>query len=277
MKYIHAALFIFVTLFLVAQADASQIKRVQRGTALFDLADVSQSVPLTYAVDTSKTIVLVSSTSVAVTADQNFFFTAQLADSQTVSIDRAGGTVAASVVWQVIEFESGVTVQSGVTTMQPTGASKKIKNISIATVSANALPIVQVRAAFTNATQTHELHLLPTFSDSSTLTLERKDATGTKGISVNWQVIDFLTDVTVQTGSVMIPASSSADDADNIDDTVTAVSNPILFTYFSGNYNVNGEDDREWATGEYIAGGPNVRFKGYNNTNTVGNDVYVQY
>ena len=93
-----AVLFFFAFLHSDPAAEASQIKRVQRGTANFDLADVSQSIPLAYAVDTSKSIILISANTQSVAADQNHSFTSQFADNQTISVDRAGGTVAASVV-----------------------------------------------------------------------------------------------------------------------------------------------------------------------------------
>ena len=76
-----------------AVADAAQIKRIQRGTATFDTDDVATSVPLAYPVVQNKTIILLnfagSSTN---NRDQNWFFTSQFEDNQTIAIDRAGGS-----------------------------------------------------------------------------------------------------------------------------------------------------------------------------------------
>ena len=103
--------------FSMPVAEAAQIKRVMRGTAQFDTTDVSQSVTLPYAVDLTKAIVLLTDSATTTTADQNFNFTAQFADAQTVNISRAGASNEASPTWEVIEFADGATVQNGITTV----------------------------------------------------------------------------------------------------------------------------------------------------------------
>ena len=272
----------------VPSAEAVQIKRVMRGTAQFDTTDVSQSVTLPYAVDLTKAIVLLTDSATTTTGDQNFNFTAQFADTQTVNISRAGASNEASPTWEVIEFADGATVQNGITTVQYNGTANKIKNISIATINtATSLPILQVQAAWTIATATNELHFLPTFPDANTLRIERKDAgTSTKAVTVVWQVVNFTKDVTIQSGSTYIPATNVA--PDNVDKTVTAPTNPMLFTYFSGAVNTGTRDTAEWTEGIYCAANvagdcsgaasyPVVRFYRYDAINTTGSEVYVQY
>ena len=188
-------IFFFVLGLIAPSADAAQIKRVQRGVAVFDSTDITNSIPLDYNVDMSKSVILISVANQGNSAnsgryDQNLFFTAQFEDSGDLSIDRAGVTGAttqgyAGVHWEVIEFASGVTVQRGISSMQAKGSLSLIKPIDISTplnvtgcagsIPCRAVPIITTRAAWTGAAQTNEFRLLPTFiTDDHTMQLERK-------------------------------------------------------------------------------------------------------
>jgi len=275
------------------QAHAAQIKRVMRGVVSFDLDDVVQSAALPYDVVLSKSIALVRPMGDTTNArDQNWFFTAQFEDTNTLAVDRGGGTSPASVLWQVIEFEDGVTVQRGITSMQATGASNLVKNISLpstlttsgcspSTFPCYAVPIIQTRAAFTTLNQTHELFLLPTFTDASTLRLERKDATGTKAMQIVWQVAEFLSDATVQTSALTLSPNGSPATDQSVTANVGDLSNPLLFTYFNGDTAVNGEEPLQYAAGDIVFNTSptqdQVRFTRFTNLNTALTGVYVQY
>ena len=272
-------------------AEAVQIKRVQRGVANFDLDDVVQAIPLAYSVNQAKSVILLTQTGRSnVDRDQNYYFTAQFEDNDTIALDRAGGTTSASVLWQVIEFEDGVSVQRGISSMPATGATYLVKSISIptslstagctpSTFPCHAVPIVQMRAAWSNNAslqQTHELHLLPTFTDASTLRLERKDATGTKAIQIVWQVIEFLTDATVQTGAVTLSNSGTPANDQTGDATVTSTTTPLLFTNFTGDTGVNGMEARFYLTG-HMQAPTTARFTRWYNTTTAATSAFVQY
>src|SRR3990167_8495525 len=104
--------------FFASSSYAVQIKRVQSGAANYDTDDVVYSAALQYPVDQSKSVILLYPTGDTTnTRDQNWFFTGQFEDDSTIAIDRGGGTSPASVLWQVIEFEDGVRVQRGITSM----------------------------------------------------------------------------------------------------------------------------------------------------------------
>src|SRR3989338_5593890 len=267
---------VFTLVLLTADAHAVQIKRIQRGLVNFDTDDVVQTATLTYAVDQSKSIILLTNTFdiSGNTREQNTFFTGQFESNETIAIDRAGGNSPAGVLWEVIEFEDGVRVQRGISSMQSTGSANKIKNITLPTTpidTTKAVPIIQTRAAFTTLTQTHELFLLPTFPDTNTLRLERKDATGNKAVQIVWQVIEFLYDATVQTGAVTININTTSNTA-----TISSVSNPVIFTYFTGNTAVNGIDTELYTTDELTNATTLTFTRGYG-PNTTSTEAYVQY
>ena len=85
---------VFTLLLLTIDAHAVQIKRVQRGIVNFDTDDVVQTGQLSFSVDQSKSIILLTNTFdiSGNTREQNTFFTGQFEDNDTVTIDRAGAT-----------------------------------------------------------------------------------------------------------------------------------------------------------------------------------------
>ena len=273
---------VFTLILFTATADAVQIKRIQRGIVNFDFDDVVQTANLTNSVDQSKSIIILTAsgdTSIS-TNDQNFFFTASFEDNDTISIDRGGGTSYGSVLWQVIEFEDGVRIQRGISSMQPTGGSNLIKNITLPVNPINtttAVPIIQTRGAYATTNQTHEFVLLPTFSNASTLTLERKDVTGTKAVQIVWQVVEFQTDATVQTGAVTMPRPGSNTTTQSVTSSLsTAVTKPIIFTYFTGSTSINGIDPELYATGELTNSTVLTFIRGYA-PNSASHEDFIRY
>ncbi|MBI4597904.1 MAG: hypothetical protein HY737_05840, partial [Candidatus Omnitrophica bacterium] len=203
--------------------EASQIKKVYRGKVVFDADDTVQTTSIGGTINQAKSIILLSSLVESVAADQNQFFTGQFEDNDTIAIDRAGGTVFSSVGWQVVEFEDGVSVQRGISSMQSNQLTKTItmptslsvtkpdgSNCSPSTYPCRAVPIINTRASFTTSTQTNQLMLLPTFTDSSNMLLTRYRASGTKAIQIVWQVIEFNYDATVQTGQIGFPVATDS-------------------------------------------------------------------
>ena len=80
--------------------------------------------------------------------------------------------------------------------------------------------------------------------------LERLDATGTKATQLVWQVLEFLDDATVQTGTTTLPVPGSTITDQTVNATVSEAANPLLFTYFTGNTDINGQDTRLYVQAE---------------------------
>ncbi len=280
-------------------AEAVQIKRIQSGIANFDTDDVVQAINLTYPVDQSKSIILLSTEadSISQQRDQNWFFVAQFEDNNTIDIERGGGTSGASVSWQVIEFVDGVSVQRGISSLQPTDLNKTItipmaldtSGCTPITFPCHAVPIVMTKGAFTSQNQTHQLYLLPSFIDNSNLRVERFAGTGTKATQIVWQVIEFLTDTTVYTGIVSLPVPGTA--ATNQTATNNGLdpdgggplpvnsgplspglssggANALLFTSFTGGSGIAGWDNQIYARGTVTSGTTITFTRGYASTNT---------
>jgi hypothetical protein len=79
--------------------------------------------------------------------DTNNFFMPNFEDTETVTISRMGATVGASVSWQVIEFEDGVKVSRGISSIPARQPSKTITIPQITTIKDSmyqAIPIVYV-------------------------------------------------------------------------------------------------------------------------------------
>ncbi|HBG64843.1 MAG TPA: hypothetical protein DDX16_11540, partial [Candidatus Omnitrophica bacterium] len=264
--------------FFASSSYAVQIKRVQSGAANYDTDDVVYSAALQYPVNQSKSVILLYPTGDTTnTRDQNWFFTGQFEDDSTIAIDRGGGTSPASVLWQVIEFEDGVRVQRGITSMTSTTKTKNITlPVTLDGSGEKAVPIVTTRAAFTTITQTHEMFLLPSFTNNTTMFLERLDATGTKATQIVWQVIEFLDDATVQTGTVSLPVPGGTTNNQTVNATVSEAANPLLFTYFTGNVDINGQDARLYTQAEML-NSTTVSFNRLYATNTANTDVAVRY
>ncbi|TBR20045.1 hypothetical protein EPO66_00330, partial [bacterium] len=277
--------FLFSLLFLLfmPHAQAVQIKSIQRGVVNFDTWDISQSVNIT-PVDMSKTIVLLQNTPGNSTNDQNFFYTTQFESSSTIQINRAGAATSnasAAVAWQVIEFTDGVRVQRGISSIGQGITQKKII-LASDTDFTKAIPIIQTQAPFTNTTATQELFLLPSFiteAPDQKLQLDRYSATSTKTVQITWQVIEFLTDATVQTGTSSLPVAVAT--PQTVDQAITGVTNPLLFCYFTFRTGTTdaSEEKKYLPTAEFTGASPytNIRFTRYMSSGSASTDVSLRY
>ncbi|MDD5477084.1 MAG: hypothetical protein PHG87_02590, partial [Candidatus Omnitrophica bacterium] len=275
--------FLFSFLCFISHAEAAQIKRVQSGVVNFDTWDISASVNIT-PVDMSKTIILLQNTPGNSTNDQNFFFTAQFESSSTIQINRAGAAVtnaSAAVAWQVIEFSDGVRVQRGISSIGQGIIQKKII-LASDTDFTKAVPIIQTQAPFTNTTTTQELFLLPSFiteAPDQKLQLDRYSATSTKTVQITWQIIEFLTDATVQTGTASLPAVAAT--PQTVNQAITGVTNPLLFNYFTFR---TGTTDSSFEknylpAAEFTGSSPytNIQFTRYLSSGNANTDVSMRY
>ena len=124
-----------MSLFFLAQDSyAVQVKKVQSGVVNFVVDDLAQSVNLvadwggTAVTDVAKSLILLTPAADTSSRDGNFRFTPYFEDNQNIAVLRDLPRVpsAAGATLQVIEFNDGVTVYRGFTSMSKTGKVKTI-------------------------------------------------------------------------------------------------------------------------------------------------------
>ncbi|MBI4355439.1 MAG: hypothetical protein HY597_03170 [Candidatus Omnitrophica bacterium] len=232
----------------VPDASAVQVKAVYRGTMNFDADDIVLTATLPSAVDVSKSIVLVSiNMSVTNNArDQNPLFIASFEDGTTVSVTRGGANQTATASWQVIEFADGVFVQRGMSSFTDT---VKIKTITLGSTfdTTKTFPILQVNGALTTATDTEVATFNATFPANNQITIARlrsaSEAGITKTVSVGYQVVSFLTDASVRTGTATIAYNQTAATVSSLSPAIADVNKAFLVYTFSGNGNATSGID----------------------------------
>jgi hypothetical protein len=166
--------------FFACDADAVQIKRVQSGT--INTVDLTNPVS-----DQSKAFILIYPRVAPGTAnsDQNYLFTSEFEDNGTIMLQRAGATVVARVDWYVLEFEDGVRVIRGMSTMKDTIITKIIGLSPPAIDPAKTFTILQCRAAYSNQTYSENLFgtakvvdPIPPATTSTTIEINRGCSSG---------------------------------------------------------------------------------------------------
>ena len=243
-------------------AQAVQIEHVYSGIVNFDLTDTLNSATLPAAVNTSKSIILLSQSVSSNTNgdyDENRLFIAQFVGNSTVLIERAAATTQASVSYQVVEFSDGVNVQSGIADI-PQGSTSASVNIAyIPTVknsTIQAIPILQGEASDKVTTDTEDFFVIPTLQNngtsSATLTLTRSHATTTKNTNdliVAYQVVEFQYDATVQTGTTSLtePGGTVTNQiaTATLSPALSAVNNSLLFYYLNPGTYFNSSSDAD--------------------------------
>ncbi|MBI3322570.1 MAG: hypothetical protein HYZ94_02700 [Candidatus Omnitrophica bacterium] len=253
-----------VEMFRLPEAAAAQIKRVQKGMVSFDANDLNKVATLTYAVDQTKSLVLIAVKEAFVTTtgdrDQNHFITAQFEDNSTLSFDKGNGTQATDVFWHVVEFEDGVKVQRGISSMTE---AVKLKYIQIPQTidRTKAIPFFNVRGFITTRVDTEILTLLGDFyasgvnpndasddvTSSDYLRIQRlrsaTEAGITRTINIVWQVIEFLEDATVKTGTVDIAYNQLSATVDITATPIADLTKTSLFLNYAGGNQLNGVDE----------------------------------
>ena len=111
------AAFVWVALFCAPDAQAVQVKKIQRGNVYFDVDDTSLPVAID-SVDQTKTLILLYvnadlTGATDTTASQSVLFSALFEANNSIVIDRAGASYGVTVTYHVVEFADGVTVQRG--------------------------------------------------------------------------------------------------------------------------------------------------------------------
>src|SRR3989338_4963201 len=212
-----------MSLFFFAQdSSAVQVKKVQSGVVNFLIDDLAQSVDLVVdwggsaVTDVAKSLILLTPAADASGRDGNFFFTPYFEDNQNISVLRdlpSQGQSAAGATLQVIEFNDGITVYRGFTSMSKTGKVKTINFTGqIANIENKAFPVVYVRGPIKTTIDTEVLSCKSSLSsdvNGTYLTIERlrssDDAGIAQGINIAWQVVVLDTDAAVRSGTTQFP------------------------------------------------------------------------
>ena len=250
-----------MSLFFFAQdSSAVQVKKVQSGVVNFLIDDLAQSVDLVVdwggsaVTDVAKSLILLTPAADASGRDGNFFFTPYFEDNQNISVLRdlpSQGQSAAGATLQVIEFNDGITVYRGFTSMSKTGKVKTINFTGqIANIENKAFPVVYVRGPIKTTQDTEVLSCKSSLSsdvNGTYLTIERlrssNDAGIAQGINIAWQVVVLDTDAAVRSGTTQFPG----DDADSLwqvalNPAITDINKALLSFDYSGGPGINGAE-----------------------------------
>ncbi|MDO8748550.1 MAG: Ser-Thr-rich GPI-anchored membrane family protein, partial [Candidatus Omnitrophota bacterium] len=237
--------------FFARDSYAVQVKKVQSGVVNFLVDDLAQSVNLvvdwggTAVADTAKSLILLTPAADTSSRDGNFSFTPYFEDNQNIAIlrDLPRTASAAGATLQVIEFNDGVTVYRGFTSMSKTG---KIKTVNftgqIAGIQNKAFSVVYARGPINTTADTEVLFCKSSLSsdvNGTYLTIERlrssNDAGIVQGINIAWQVVVMDTDASVRSGTTQFPWN----DADSLwqvtlNPAIANINKALLIFDFSG-------------------------------------------
>ncbi|MBU2035425.1 MAG: GPI anchored serine-threonine rich family protein, partial [Candidatus Omnitrophica bacterium] len=226
----------------ISNAQAVQIKRVQTGELSFDSVDIVDTATLAYPVNTTSSLVLVTSSSVASTRDGNNLFTPYFEDNENVAVARDYANVAAITRYHVIEFADGVRVTQGFSSMNKDTRDKTI-TLPHSVDSANAFVIVYTRGYITTNADTEVLFLKADLVSDMQLKLSRdrtaQEAGITRTINIVYQVVEFLTDSSLEKGLTTIPVSAYSV-TQPLNQTIPDLSKAFLVFNFVGGNTTNG-------------------------------------
>ncbi|MBI2495734.1 MAG: hypothetical protein HYW10_04120, partial [Candidatus Omnitrophica bacterium] len=211
------------------QAEAAQVKRVLRGTVAFTTTDIACLEPIGVgtcnstsagtAVDTGKSIILASNSSAT---DQPNAALIQVAwdDSSHLLMQRGDdGSSAASVEYMVVEFTSGVTVQSGTTVLSGATTTKTVTLPNAYTVG-RAFPLVSIYTTTKTMTAAeHKIWVTATLQNGNQIKFDRNDSGAT--VSMFYQIVSFDADVEVNSGSVSVDGATGAGETNDTGTVVT--------------------------------------------------------
>jgi len=206
----------------------------------------------------------------------NLRVTCELTGPTTLTVTTGVADVTQTVRWYVVEFLSGVTVQSGLFTM-PSVASPQTSNVAITNVNlAQSFALISERdtQAATNVDQRFTVRAQ--LQAANNLRLFRNDS-GTDAVVVAWQVIE-IDSAAVQSGLVTIPVNQTA-----ITVTLNAALSPPVdikrtFLVFSrsGGTVVGGEESLYQTTGE-ITNATTLTFTRNRQTGTANTQVDIAW
>ncbi|MFA6384701.1 MAG: hypothetical protein WCY10_04955, partial [Candidatus Omnitrophota bacterium] len=250
-------------------ASAVQIKRMQQGDSYFDTDDMTVSVPIKDVVQSKAFILLYVNTDTVSGTLCNSLFSATFEADNSLIISRDYYVGAASVRYYIVEFEDGVFIQRGSSSL-PYGPEANpactTKNVSlpVSVDVSKSVAIVNTRWYMArNDSDEGSLVTASLIDDGDTLQLQRDtsgDTNTNRILNITWQVIEFQTDAEVQTDTVQMAVDSpTAVDDPAISVPWSQVGSCLLFFSTRGNSAINGIEGRYAIRGNLIQNGSNVR------------------
>ncbi|MCM8801384.1 MAG: GPI anchored serine-threonine rich family protein, partial [Candidatus Omnitrophica bacterium] len=229
----------------ISQAEAVQIKRVQKFTGSFDSDETYKSLSLTYSVDLNKTIILITQRhALDVAREGNCYVTPYFEDNYTVGLLRDYANAVENITGYVIEFNDGVKVYRGFTSMTDTTKEKYITlPETILNVTQRAFPIIYVRANLSRAANDLEFNetatVRATFTSDNVLYLKRNKRPSDAALKspsatpILWQVVVFDSDIRIRQGNAQIPYNATSVTVDLSADPIVDINKALLFFSFT--------------------------------------------
>ncbi len=239
-----------------SQLHAAQIKTVRRGSVTFTSQVNRMAVSLSPAVDPSKTIVWGGishgggRSGGANANDSRVGF--DLESTSTLALERLGSPSSTPILeWQVVEFESGVSVQRGLRTLSTSEATVNVP-LPTAVDLTKSFVLVSVAPNTTSQTTDERWTIRSRLTTSTNLELSRNES----GIAVDvyWQVIQ-MEGASVRRGLTTLGAGES-EKCTLI--RVKSNVNSFLIMSFKGTGAVNGIESQYLTRGSVIHSGSNM-------------------
>ncbi|MCM8812302.1 MAG: hypothetical protein NC924_00005, partial [Candidatus Omnitrophica bacterium] len=199
-------------------AQAVQLKRVQTGDVYFDIDDATVSVPINQ-LDQTKSLIFVYPNVDTNTSNfiHNSLFSGIFESDTSLIISRDYGNASANVRFYILEFEDGVFVQRGFSSMvygPTTNTSCTTKDVVLPTSVDATKSFVLVNTRWYNAQSDDDESVKVTghLTDDNTLQLKRDSSYDYNRIlNIVWQVAEFSTDTTIRTGEVTLDETELSD------------------------------------------------------------------
>lgn len=215
---------------------------VQSGTITMNPA--TQNVTIPSAVNTGRSFVVCQNRTDLSNASTRV--TCNLTGPTTLTITAGAANANNTVQWYVVEFFSGVTVQSGETNFAANGGTSLTNNEPLTAVNlGQTFVLTSERMASTSQNQDERWTTTATLTSNTNLELQRAD-NGT-AITVAWQVIQ-MTGATVQAGTTAITSNNFSTPV-TLGTAVNPVGSFLVFTR-RGRTNVNGRESNYQTRGE---------------------------
>lgn len=173
----------------VVSGGGAVVKSVQRGVATILAGQTSAAVTVSQ-IDTSKSFVKTYSSASQVGTEYMYSVMplAVITDSVTLTFSRANGSVASqnlSIFWELVEFDHGVSIQSGIA-----NTSNAVLDVTISTIDPSKSMVfftMQTASGSQNITSAHVCLI----SKSNNIRFVAP-ATPSASVTFNWQVISYV-------------------------------------------------------------------------------------
>ncbi|RLB75797.1 MAG: hypothetical protein DRH24_19020, partial [Deltaproteobacteria bacterium] len=242
----------------------STIETVNAGTASFDGASTTVDIP---PVDLNKTFLIVKSSD---SADGNsnanaFTIRGHFIDNDTIEFTREAASGEGKVSYFVIQADN-IEVQSGTTTFAKGEGQKDVSITPVTDYATKCFVALSTSSDSNSRKYVHESWVTGELTANDNLRLKRA-ASGKSEVTVDWFVIRFTDNTTVQTGE------TSWTDAHTATQTITSVNTSRTWLYFTSRM-TNNELAHTSIKGE-ITNSTTLTFSKHSDS-TAGTD-YVRY